>query len=320
MGIIFFVFLQPIHTLFITIQPHFVLLCKVFFFFLKNDFNLFLCMKKIFLIYVLLLVPHFLLSQIIDTTLIVDYSYCLGNSVQVHPVTPPQNGCAYHWTPSAGVSDSTIAEPVIQAAVTTFYQRMMVCGVDTMYDYAMITVKPAAVVSPLLPDCSFVCVDSCTRLHIIDIIPMQSWGWGGSLQQYGYTGYLWNTGVSDTAITACTEGFYSVVAVYGNGIDHFCDAFLGQSYLKIIQCDSTASIKENGNISAQIYPNPAKETLYVENITNGHWEIYNWVGKKVDSGEISWDCEISLRNLEQGLYILIIENNQKIQTSPFIKQ
>lgn len=64
----------------------------------------------------------------------------------------------------------------------------------------------------------------------------------------------------------------------------------------------------------------AKETLYVENLTSGHWEIYNWVRKKVDSGEISWDSEISLRNLEQGLYILIIENNQHIHTSPLIKE
>ena len=113
-------------------------------------------MKHIFLL-ISILACNSLFAQILDTTLISDYTSCVGNSVQTQQFTPTQAGCSYLWSPTTGVSNPTDAEPIITPPFTTFYERRIICGIDTSYDYAMITVNAPPVIDWGYPSTMIFC-------------------------------------------------------------------------------------------------------------------------------------------------------------------
>jgi hypothetical protein len=63
-----------------------------------------------------------------------------------------------------------------------------------------------------------------------------------------------------------------------------------------------------------IYPNPAKERLFVLNISNQtsiNYILTDFYGRKIQKGKIdNKEKEISLKELTNGVYILVIENEQ----------
>ncbi len=70
---------------------------------------------------------------------------CLGDSVQLNPITNPVTGLTYLWTPSTGLSNSTIKNPWAKPLVTTTYNLIISYGPNCKKDGSMtVVVKPCS--------------------------------------------------------------------------------------------------------------------------------------------------------------------------------
>lgn len=92
---------------------------------------------------------------------------------------------------------------------------------------------------------------------------------------------------------------------------------------QIIQRNSTVtkdtsilSVDTLDNTGVQLFPNPAKEEVFLSGIKNGAFQLLNAEGKLVRSGQYEKSKSIDVRSLPPGVYVLII-NMQKLK---FLKQ
>lgn len=71
-----------------------------------------------------------------------------------------------------------------------------------------------------------------------------------------------------------------------------------------------------------IYPNPAKDKLYIENesLAIRAVQVFNLQGKQVLQQKELIDKRIQIQNLTKGMYILQIETNQGKFHQKFIKE
>lgn len=128
-----------------------------------------------------------------------DTVICNGSSVQLSSSAP--GAVSYAWTPTTGLSDPTIANPIANPTVTTTYVVAITNGNGcTDNDTMVVNVVPlpSPSITPSGPT-SF-----CT---------------GGSvtLTAAPATSYLWNTLDTTAAITVSTSGTYSVTITNGTG-------------------------------------------------------------------------------------------------------
>ena len=82
--------------------------------------------------------------------------------------------------------------------------------------------------------------------------------------------------------------------------------------------DGTSTVEEMNEVVMTVYPNPATNVLNVEGLEAGTFEIYDSVGKLVNSGETGGT--ISIEELTSGSYILRLFSAQNISTTHFIKE
>jgi hypothetical protein len=91
--------------------------------------------------------------------------------------------------------------------------------------------------------------------------------------------------------------------------------------LKINIISSNLSINSIDNIPVQFYPNPAKEKVFINTtLTNYNITIYNILGKQIfrtigNSGNTT----INLSSLPHGIFLLKLNNGEKIKTFKIIK-
>ena len=70
-----------------------------------------------------------------------------------------------------------------------------------------------------------------------------------------------------------------------------------------------------------IYPNPANEILYIQNLNNSEIQIFDISGKLIfENQAISGNLNIDVSNYNSGLYFIKVSDNQQIQNTKFIKQ
>ncbi len=83
---------------------------------------------------------------------------------------------------------------------------------------------------------------------------------------------------------------------------------------------SLASVNENNqSINISIYPNPAKDKLFINNAENSDVNIYSLNGKLVLKQKLMKNY-IDLSKLNAGMYIIRINNGENIYNSKFVKQ
>jgi hypothetical protein len=72
---------------------------------------------------------------------------------------------------------------------------------------------------------------------------------------------------------------------------------------------------------AKIYPNPCKEMLTVQNISNADsWEIRNVQGQSIQNGQIiAHEDKINTEGLAKGMYTLILKGDSEARAIKFIK-
>jgi bacillolysin len=119
------------------------------------------------------------------------------------------------------------------------------------------------------------------------------------------------------------------VSMKYNGIPTSCEAFsYGQveDYTVNITAALTLTAPEEINntveeLSFTLFPNPVENVLTVSIIDNRKidYRIYNMIGQEVKSGKLDQN-EITVSNLEGGLYIFEINDGQKTITKKFMKK
>jgi uncharacterized surface protein with fasciclin (FAS1) repeats/predicted lipoprotein with Yx(FWY)xxD motif len=100
-----------------------------------------------------------------------------------------------------------------------------------------------------------------------------------------------------------------------NGVVHVIDA--------VLLVSTNVSDLTSGDVSLNLYPNPARDFITIETTFNGNSdvvvELFNIVGKRVMSLDLGSHSEmfnerIDVSNLPQGTYILNIRTNGSVQT------
>lgn len=139
-----------------------------------------------------------------------DTTICQGDTVFLNATAT--NGTNFVWTPSTGLSNPNIANPVAYPLTTTQY---VVSSTNTItgcvdYDTLVITVNPLpnATITPNGP------TNFCA---------------GGSVMLTAATNttYNWNTSDTTQSITVNSQGTYSVVVVDSNGCSNYDEITIG---------------------------------------------------------------------------------------------
>lgn len=80
-----------------------------------------------------------------------------------------------------------------------------------------------------------------------------------------------------------------------------------------------STIETTNNTKISIYPNPAKETIYLSNIEETEYEIYDIIGKSIIKGKII-ENHINVNSLPKGIYVLKLKTRGNIINKKFIKE
>ncbi|MBE0643658.1 MAG: choice-of-anchor L domain-containing protein [Bacteroidetes bacterium] len=137
-------------------------------------------------------------------------SICPGESVQLQgSVSRGTNPFLWRWSPSAGLSDSTIRNPVVSPTSSTWYRLTVIDGNGCVdHDSVLVTVWPQLQVE--------IDVEGSTVLCEGDSVVLDA----GS----GYLSYSWSTGATTQRIVVRDAGTYVVAARTLDGCDAGVDS------------------------------------------------------------------------------------------------
>jgi hypothetical protein len=95
-----------------------------------------------------------------------------------------------------------------------------------------------------------------------------------------------------------------------NGVVHIIDAVL----LPTSGLNETSTL-----VTISTYPNPAIETIKINNIENASFEIIDMLGSTVKAGKLT-NNEINVESLTNGTYMIRLSDNANIYQGRFIKR
>jgi PKD repeat protein len=123
--------------------------------------------------------------------------------------------------------------------------------------------------------------------------------------------------VANPSVTYSAVGVYTVSLVASNGFGSSIPA------TQTISVSACLSIDKNiPNTAYQIYPNPAKNEIFITGVEKGtEIYLYNILGTLVYTGRVESESEkINLTAQNQGLYILRLISEGKMITAKMIKE
>ncbi len=161
-----------------------------------------------------------------------DTSVCYGLNANIgEPAaggTPPYT---YNWTPAAGLSDPTAAQPQASPEDTTTYiVQVEDANGCTTYDTVTVSIMP-------LPE-PVITAEGPTRICTCDSVVLDAGA--------GYDSYLWSTNETTRKITVNEEDNYTVTVVDGNGCENTSDPI----YVSLIHPSSVISLPKT-DVSAE---------------------------------------------------------------------
>ena len=113
--------------------------------------------------------------------------------------------------------------------------------------------------------------------------------------------------------------------IYYNNMQNFCyfdvDGFhkINVSYIKVTKPNSVDDFYKS---DIKIYPNPAKDKLFIEceNFKSISIKIYDILGKEVLTQISDINTEINLSHLPQGIYtVFVFSDGKEIENSKIVK-
>ena len=163
----------------------------------------------------------------------------------------------------------------------------------------------------------FACGTACTQVY-------SSQGSGTFAVDQAYDAYQ-RFGVVDGYRE--TDGKFHINFGYGGSLDNWYDIpdpnfYYGLTKLEGIIVDiipTTSAVQEfTRQQPMEVYPNPVSDILYVKNLPCGqvNFAIYNALGQEIVTG--STYGTISVSDLENGFYFLILKGKDFQKTSKFI--
>jgi hypothetical protein len=80
-------------------------------------------------------------------------------------------------------------------------------------------------------------------------------------------------------------------------------------------------VEELSENAVNVYPNPARNVLFIENSVSGRAVIYNVSGQLIGDYRLDGQLdEINVENFKSGLYIIqIVGDNNEVTTEKFFK-
>jgi len=95
-----------------------------------------------------------------------------------------------------------------------------------------------------------------------------------------------------------------------NGVVHVIDAVLDQTFL---------SVDDLERVSIDIFPNPTVDFLRVQGFERGTFSVFDTKGALIKQGLVNGTREINLSDLENGVYILNVQNEESFSNARFVK-
>lgn len=230
------------------------------------------------------------LCTALSTTVSAD-TVCVGEEVILHAESTI--GGTVTW--DGGISDS-VAFTIDSAGVTTYTANSDTTDCAFVVD---ILVEPAPEFSLSSTD-ELSGADGNAYITITDGIFPFTFDWDND-----------GTGDfdDDQNQTGLTAGWYTVTVMHGNG----CTS------VDSVQVNSQLSIKELGE-NVVLYPNPAADHIIIEGMDSFTYAIADAQGKIVLNGEGGENENISLKELESGVYIINLTYQGISQTVRLIKE
>ncbi|MDP4261201.1 MAG: gliding motility-associated C-terminal domain-containing protein [Bacteroidota bacterium] len=127
---------------------------------------------------------------------------CEGSSVQLQIVT---NATQFAWSPSTGLSGTTIANPIANPKITTLYTLTATLGRCSVYDDVLVTIMPAPIPDAGPPG------DICYGKNY------QLQGSGGVAYTWTPSTYLSSASISNPVVTPDKTTIYTLSVVDANG-------------------------------------------------------------------------------------------------------
>jgi len=218
---------------------------------------------------------------------------CRGNNVQLIAT----NGTTYKWSPSTGLSNSAIANPIADPTHTITYTVTGTSSCGTAA--ASVTVTVDTITATYIGADTTICANASITLN------------GGS----GYNSYQWSTGsvaqtvIVDSATMHVGLGTLKVLVDVTKGACSIKDS-INVSFSVCTGIDEYAN-----NVTISIFPNPTTGmTNILVNGMNGNavLNIYSMMGQSVFNKNINGNekTELDLSRLSKGVYFVKITNEK----------
>lgn len=229
-------------------------------------------------------------------------------------------GTAVYTVSASGCSD-TVSVSLVDPAAITASQTLSVCsgGSVTVGSTVHNSTGTYTDVIPAFNGCDSTVTTSLTVQAAIDVTTSVS-GTTISANAAGLS-YQWVdcnsayaavAGQTSQSYASAPDGSYAVIITNGSCVDtSSCVAI------------STTGIQSNLTQSLAVYPNPVKDQLVLEGVaSNSTLVVYNGLGQEVMN--LKLDAEktqhISMSQLQNGIYIIKINNDQGIVVKRITKQ
>ncbi len=231
-------------------------------------------------------------------------SICQGQSSQLQALVSGGSGnCTYTWSPSTGLSDTSIANPVATPAITTMYHVVVTQGTLTFNDSVLITVK----IKPA------VCLGTDTAICETGQVTLDAGP--------GMDAYAWSTLATTQTITVDSSGI-------GIGSKEFWVNVMKDNCsnsdtirITVANCAGLVEIPRKGRVRIYPVPSAGQVTLEADMPLDGATLfLYNALGQPVRQFEqlSGTMVQISCEGLQNGVYGLVMIRKGELPAPPKI--
>lgn len=252
---------------------------------------------------------------------------CLGDSVQLNPITNPVTGLTYLWTPSTGLSNATIKNPWAKPTVTTTYNLIVgVAGTNCKKDASItVTVKQCPPPNPC--DLQIAVRDTLIRLCRGKSVVLKASS-NVSLSQYSWspsTGVSGPTNLDSLVVSPSVTTTYTVMVSLPNNPNCVRTRTVR---VEVIDCPTgqRKAAEEEAINDIIIAPNPTQSIISVQIPDSMNWEkatlinaqgiILNEQERVNEAKTVKFDVQTQ----PSGMYIISVKTNKGFVNKKVIKE
>ena len=238
-----------------------------------------------------------------------DAQICIGGSAQLSA----SGGSSYSWSPSLGLSNISISNPVANPTQTTLYTVSVTAAngcVDT--EDVLVTVLGSATGS------------LTTDKDTYEFGELVSFGFNQT-SALTISSYAWNLGNGVSSTSAAPKFYYYESGQFPITLTVTTSSGCSSQFTKTItvkQGDGIVTGIDDRPIKERVYPIPFSTHFTVESVGNeSQYQLSDLSGRMVMSGELrQGKNEIQTSTLSEGMYLLLIRTGSDLQTLKMFKQ